>query len=32
MESGNVRERNITEGEKQLIRDKRIPLGLGNWK
>lgn len=35
MESGNVRERNITEGEKQLIRDKRIPLDLAtgnNWK
>ena len=35
VESGNVRERNITEGEKQLIRDKRIPLDLAtgnNWK
>ena len=35
MESGKVRERNITEGEKQLVRDKRIPLDLAtgnNWK
>ena len=35
VESGNVRERNITEGEKQLIRDKRILLDLAtgnNWK
>ena len=35
MEGGNVRERNITDGEKQLIRDKIIPLDLAtgnNWK
>lgn len=35
VEGGNVREKNIIDGEKQLIRDKIIPLDLAtgnNWK
>lgn len=34
MEDRNVRERKITDGERQLIKDKRIPLNLttrNNW-